>query len=38
MHVDDLFITSIDDIDHDEFENNMRRKYREVKVNKGKKS
>jgi hypothetical protein len=36
MHVDDLSITSLDEIDHEEFENNMRRKYREVKVNKGK--
>ncbi len=36
MHVDDLFITSLDDVDHEEFKNNMRRKYREEKANKGK--
>ena len=36
MHVDDSFITGLNEIDHEEFENNMRRKYREVKVNMGK--
>jgi len=36
MHVDDLFIKGRNEIDHEEFENTMRRKYREVKVNRGK--
>ena len=36
MIVDDLFITVLNEIDHEEFENNTRRKYREVKVNKEK--
>ena len=36
MHVDDLFITGLNKIDHKEFENNTRSKYREVKVNRGK--
>jgi len=36
MHVDDLYITGLNEIDHEEFENKTRRKYREVKVNKGK--
>jgi len=35
MHVDDLYITGFNEIDHEEFENNMRSKYHEVKVNKG---
>ena len=36
IHVDDLFISGLDEIDREEFGNNTRNKYREVKVNKGK--
>jgi hypothetical protein len=36
MHIDDLFITGLNEIDHEEFENTMMRKYGEVKVIRGK--
>ena len=36
MHADVLLITGFDEIEHEEFENNMKKKYSEVKVNKGK--
>jgi hypothetical protein len=36
MIVDDLFITVLNEIDHEEFENNIRMKYRGIKVGKGK--
>jgi hypothetical protein len=35
MHVDDLLITSLSDDEHERFEKNMRKVYREIKVNKG---
>ena len=35
MHVDNFFIAGLNEIDHEELESNMRRKYREVKVNNG---
>jgi hypothetical protein len=36
MYVEDLCITDLNEIEHEEFKNNMSKSYREVKVNKGK--